>query len=328
MKMKKNIAVIMGGYSSEFEISLKSGNVVVQNLDKTLFNVYPIHILKEKWVYVNEKGEEFPINKADFSIPALNVKIAAVFNAIHGSPGEDGYMQAYFELLNIPHTSCPMYQAALTFNKKDCLAVLKAYDVKMAESYFLAKNDKPDLDAIIRKVGLPCFVKPNKAGSSFGISKVMQQEDLQAALDKAFKEDDEVLVEAFLDGVEVTVGVINYQNEILALPITEIVPDANHAFFDYEAKYEGESKEITPARISDALTKYISEEAKRIYKVLNMTGLSRSEFIIVNNIPYFLEMNIIPGLTEMSLLPQQVKAAGISLKDLFTDMVENVITGK
>jgi D-alanine-D-alanine ligase len=323
--MKKNVAVIMGGYSSEYKISILSGNVVVQNLDKNLFNVFPIHILEDKWVYVAENQEEFPINKADFSIPAKDVKIDIVFNAIHGTPGEDGFMQAYFELLNIPHTSCPMYQAALTFNKKDCLSVLKSYDVKMAASFYLHQNEKPDLDTIIRKVGLPCFVKPNKAGSSFGISKVMDKAELQPALDKAFQEDDELLIEAFLDGVEVTVGVVEYQGEVKVLPITEIVPDDNHRFFDYVAKYEGASKEITPARISDELTTYISQEAKRIYKILNMKGMSRSEFIIVNNIPYFLEMNIIPGLTEMSLLPQQVKASGISLQDFFTDMVNSQI---
>ena len=323
--MKKNIAVIMGGYSSEYKISIKSGEIVVAHLDTSKYSVYPIHILEDKWVYVAKDKQEYAIDKADFSIPELAVKIDAVFNAIHGTPGEDGFMQAYFELLGMPHTSCSMYQAALTFNKKDLLAVLKAYDVKMAASFYLHQNDKADLDAIIRKVGLPCFVKPNKAGSSFGISKVMDKSELQPAIAKAFQEDDELLVEAFLDGVEVTVGVIQYQGETRVLPITEIVPDASHRFFDYVAKYEGASQEITPARISDDLTTYISSEAKRIYEVLNMKGLSRSEFIIVNNIPYFLEMNIIPGLTTMSLLPQQVKASGIGLTNLFNDMIASLV---
>ncbi|QDW20980.1 D-alanine--D-alanine ligase [Flavobacterium sp. KBS0721] len=318
----KNIAIIMGGYSSEYKISLISGNVVYQYLDKTKYNGFRIHIFKEKWVYVHEKDAEYAIDKNDFSVTINDQKITfdCVFNAIHGTPGEDGLMQAYFELLGIPQSSCDYYQAALTFNKRDLLSVLKPYGIKTAISYYLNKGDIINTAEIVKKVGLPCFVKPNKAGSSFGISKVKSEAELPIAIEVAYKEDNEIIIESFLDGTEVSVGVINYQGEIKVLPITEIVSDND--FFDYEAKYEGKSQEITPARISDELTQKVGETAKRAYEVLKMKGFSRSEFIIVDNEPYMLEMNTIPGLTTESLIPQQAQAAGISLQDLFTNAIE------
>lgn len=318
----KNIAIIMGGYSSEYKISLISGNVVYQYLDKTKYNGFRIHIFKEKWVYVDENNAEFSIDKNDFSVTVNDQKITfdCVFNAIHGTPGEDGLMQAYFELLGIKQSSCDYYQAALTFNKRDLLSVLKPYGIKTAISYYLNKGDIINTAEIVKKVGLPCFVKPNKAGSSFGISKVKSEAELPIAIEVAYKEDNEIIIESFLYGTEVSVGVINYQGEIKVLPITEIVSDND--FFDYEAKYEGKSQEITPARISDELTQKVGETAKRAYEVLKMKGFSRSEFIIVDNEPYMLEMNTIPGLTTESLIPQQAQAAGISLQDLFTNAIE------
>jgi D-alanine-D-alanine ligase len=318
----KNIAIIMGGYSSEYKISLISGNVVHQYLDKTKYNGFRIHIFKEKWVYVDENDAEFAIDKNDFSVTVNNQKITfdCVFNAIHGTPGEDGLMQAYFELLGIPQSSCDYYQSALTFNKRDLLSVLKPYGIKTAISYYLNKGDVINTAEIVKKVGLPCFVKPNKAGSSFGISKVKSEAELPIAIEVAYKEDNEIIIESFLDGTEVSVGVINYQGKVIVLPITEIVSDND--FFDYEAKYEGKSQEITPARISDELTQKVADTAKRAYEVLKMKGFSRSEFIIVDNEPYMLEMNTIPGLTTESLIPQQAKAAGISLEDLFTNAIE------
>ena len=318
----KNIAIIMGGYSSEYKISLISGNVVYQYLDKTKYNGFRIHIFKEKWVYVDENNAEFSIDKNDFSVTVNDQKITfdCVFNAIHGTPGEDGLMQAYFELLGIKQSSCDYYQAALTFNKRDLLSVLKPYGIKTAISYYLNKGDVINTAEIVKKVGLPCFVKPNKAGSSFGISKVKSEAELPIAIEVAYKEDNEIIIESFLDGTEVSVGVINYQGEIKVLPITEIVSDND--FFDYEAKYEGKSQEITPARISEELTQKVGETAKRAYEVLKMKGFSRSEFIIVDNEPYMLEMNTIPGLTTESLIPQQAQAAGISLQDLFTNAIE------
>ncbi|QXP51829.1 D-alanine--D-alanine ligase [Cellulophaga sp. HaHa_2_1] len=319
--MKKNIAIIMGGYSSEYQISLKSGSVVYKYTDKEKFNLFSIHIFKEKWVYVNENNEEFPVNKHDFSIEIDHQKITfdCVFNAIHGSPGEDGLMQSYFELLNIPQTSCDAYQSALTFNKRDLLSVLKPYGIKSAPSYYLNLGDLIDEVAIVTKVGLPCFVKANKAGSSFGIMKVYKKEELQAAIANAYKEDDEIIIEGFLDGTEVSVGVLKYNGETKVFPITEIVSEND--FFDYEAKYAGKSQEITPARITEKQMQTVSDIAKKAYDVLKMKGFSRSEFIFIGDEPFMLEMNTTPGLTEESILPQQAKVAGISLPELFENAI-------
>lgn len=318
----------MGGYSSEYKISLTSGNVVYQNLNKTKFKGYRIHIFKEKWVYVDDTNTEFPIDKNDFSVTVNNEKIIfdCVFNAIHGTPGEDGLMQAYFELLGIPQNSCDYYQSALTFNKRDLLSVLKPYGIKSATSYYLNLGDEIKQNEILEKVGLPCFVKPNKSGSSFGISKVKTKDELMPAIANAYKEDNEIIIESFLDGTEVSVGVINYKGETVVLPITEIVSEND--FFDYEAKYLGKSQEITPARISEDIAEKIRAVAKRAYTILKMSGFSRSEFIIVDGEPFMLEMNTIPGLTTESLIPQQARAAGISLEDLFTNSIELALAKK
>ncbi len=324
--MKKNIAIIMGGYSSEYGISLKSGNMVYDTLSKEKYNAYRIHIFKDKWVFVNDMDEEFPVDKNDFSVLVNATKITfdCVFNAIHGSPGEDGYMQAYFTLIGIPQTSCNMYQAALTFNKRDFLSTLKPYGIKTAESFYLNLGDVVNENAIVAKVGLPCFVKANKAGSSFGISKVYKKEDLIAAIEKSFKEDDEIIIEEFLDGTEVSVGVISYKGKTTVLPITEIVSEND--FFDYAAKYEGKSQEITPARISEDYKIKAETLAKKIYEVTGMTGFSRSEFIFKNDEPYLLEMNTVPGLTKESILPQQAAKAGISMEALFDNAIEEAMS--
>ncbi|WP_435137575.1 D-alanine--D-alanine ligase [Formosa sp. A9] len=323
--MKKNIAIIMGGYSSEYEISLKSGNVVYQSLDASKYNSYRVHIFKEKWVYVNDQDEEFPIDKNDFSTMVNGTKISfdCVFNAIHGSPGEDGFIQGYFQLLNIPHTSCNMYQANITFNKRDLLSILKPYAIKTAESYFLNLGDDINEDAIVAKVGLPCFVKANKAGSSFGVTKVYKKEDLKNAIDIAFKEDDEIIIESFLEGTEVSVGVITYKGETKVLPITEIV--SKNDFFDYNAKYLGQSEEITPARLTPDQEQKVTQLAKKVYEVLKMKGFSRSEYIFKDGEPHLLEMNTIPGMTKESILPQQAAVAGISLTDLFDSAIEEAL---
>lgn len=318
----KNVAIIMGGYSSEYQISLKSGNVVYNFLDKSKYNAYRIHIFKEKWVMVDENENEFPVNRHDFSVTQAGIKITfdVVFNAIHGTPGEDGLMQAYFELLGIPQTSCDYYQAALTFNKRDMLSVLKPYGIKTATSFYLDKGDVINEEEILKTLGLPLFVKPNKSGSSFGISKVKSKEELLPAIENAYKEDNEIIIESFLDGTEVSVGVINYKGETTVLPITEIVSEND--FFDYEAKYLGKSQEITPARLSEDIRIKVETVSKKAYEVLKMKGFSRSEFIIVNGEPYMLEMNTIPGLTTESILPQQAKEAGISLTELFSNAIE------
>jgi D-alanine-D-alanine ligase len=323
--MKKKIAIIMGGYSSEYKISLKSGNVVYSYLNKAKFDLFRIHIFKDKWVYIDANNSEFQVNRGDFSILVDGEKIRfdCVFNAIHGTPGEDGLMQAYFELLNIPQTSCGFYQAALTFNKRDLLSVLKPYGIKCAASFYLNKGDTVNENAIIKKVKLPCFVKANKSGSSYGITKVHKKEDLQNAIEVAYKEDDEIIIEEFLEGTEVSVGVLKYKGETTVLPITEIVSEND--FFDYEAKYEGKSQEITPARISKIQAEKVSYWAKTIYDVLKMTGFSRSEFIFIGEEPFLLELNTTPGLTTESILPQQAQAAGIDLPQLFENAINEAL---
>ncbi len=320
--MKKNIAIIMGGYSSEADISILSGNVVYANLDREKYRLFKLLILKEKWVHVDENGLESPINKEDFSLGsgADKIHFDCVFNAIHGHPGEDGVLLAYFDLFGIKHTSAPFYQMAVTFNKRDTLSFLKPYGIKMACSVYLNQGDPYDADQIIKQVGLPCFVKPNKSGSSFGVSKVKTKEALAPAMDFAFKEDNEILIESFLDGTEVSVGVIEWQNKIKVMPETEIV--SHNEFFDFEAKYLGKSDEITPARISDIQRKNLVEAAEKIYKVLNLKGLSRADFIIVVDTPYFIEMNMVPGITTESILPKQARYAGISLQELFGNCIE------
>lgn len=324
--MKKNIAIIMGGYSSEVDISLKSGQVVYENISKEKYNPYKVHILKEKWVLVDDFENEFPINKHDFSaeINGEKINFDCVFNAIHGHPGEDGTILAYFELIGLKHTSAPFYQMALTFNKRDCLSVLKQYGIKTAASYYLNKGDEINVDKIIAKVGLPCFVKPNNAGSSFGISKVKTASEMIPAIEKAFKEDSQILIEAFLDGPEITIGVFEFKGKIKVLPMTEIVTE--NEFFDYEAKYLGKSQEITPARISNEIHEKLKKMAAHVYQILNMSGFSRSEYILVNDEPHFLEMNTVPGLTTASIIPQQAAAAGISLAELFHNAIEMALS--
>lgn len=311
----------MGGYSSEHGISIKSGNVVYKYLDRDKYHPYRVIITREKWFYLDENNREFPMEKSDFSlnIDGNKIHFDCVFNAIHGTPGEDGLMQAYFELLGIRHTSCNHYEAALTFNKRDLLSTLKPYGVPCARSYFLNKGQDVDEDAIVEKVGLPCFVKANRAGSSYGVSKVYQKEELGKAIENAFKEDTQIIIESFLDGTEVSVGVITYENKVTVLPATEIISEND--FFDFEAKYLGKSKEITPARISEKQESNVRQLAEFIYKTLGLKGYTRSEFIFIGDVPHLLEINTTPGLTEESLLPQQARTAGISLEDLFDSAI-------
>jgi len=322
---KKNIAIVMGGYSSEALISLKSGRCVFENLDRTIYEPYAIEVLQEGWNCVLEDGSKIPVNKADFTLKIDNKTIVfdAVFNTIHGTPGENGLFQAYLELLNIPQTASDFYQAALTFNKRDCISALKPYGIKTATNYYLNQGDFINEKAIIDRVGLPCFVKANKAGSSFGISKVYTLEELPAAIQKSFDEDNEIIIESFLKGTEVSVGVVNLDGKVTALPVTEIVSEND--FFDYEAKYEGKSQEITPARITDAQTKAVQILAETVFNVLNLKGITRAEFIFHDGEPHFLEVNTTPGLTPASIIPQQAKVAGITLQELFGAMITNVL---
>lgn len=323
---KKNIAVVMGGFSDEYEVSLKSGQLIYDELDRELYNVYKVHVLKEGWFFIDDNGEKLPIDKADFSVKLDNVEklnFDVCFNTIHGAPGENGVLQAYWDAIGQKYTGCDFYQSALTFNKKDTLAVLSKYGIPSAKSFYLRKGEDFKEEEIIKELGLPCFVKPNQSGSSLGISKVKEPSEFKGALEKAFAEDDEVLVEAFLDGMEVSVGVVDYKGKITVLGITEIVSEND--FFDYEAKYEGASQEITPARIDEETRKKVEEIAIRAYQSLGMKGFSRSEFIIVEGTPYMLEMNTNPGFSPASILPQQARIYGISIKDLCGNEVEKAL---
>ena len=323
---KKNIAVVMGGYSDEYKVSLKSGQLIFESLDRELYNVYKVVILKDEWYFLDENENKKTINKADFSIHlenGENLKFDACFNTIHGTPGENGIMQAYWDAVGQKYTGCDFYQSALTFNKKDTLAVLSKYGIPSAKSIYLRNGEEISDDEIVEKLGLPVFVKPNQSGSSLGISKVKDKIELKNAIEFAYKEDDEILIESALNGMEVSVGVLDYQGEVIVLGITEIVPDKE--FFDYEAKYEGASQEITPARVDEETRKKVEEISIKAYKSLGMSGFSRSEFIIVDGIPHLLEMNTNPGFSPASILPQQAKIYGISIKDLCGNQVEKAL---
>lgn len=323
---KKNVAVVMGGYSDEYVVSLKSGQLIYDSLDREIYNVYKVVVLRDEWYFVDENNHKISINKGDFSVVLSDnstLKFDVCFNIIHGKPGENGELQAYWDTIGQKYTGCNFYQSALTFNKKDTLAVLSKYGIPSAKSLYFKKGQEINVDAVISELGLPLFVKPNQSGSSLGISKVKEKSEFQVALDLAFAEDPEILIESFLDGMEVSVGVVDFNNETIVLGITEIVPTKE--FFDYEAKYEGASEEITPARIDDETRKKVEEIAKRAYDSLGMSGFSRSEFIIMNGIPYMLEMNTNPGFSPASILPQQARIYGIPLKDLCGNEVEKAL---
>ncbi|TDL99254.1 MAG: D-alanine--D-alanine ligase [Flavobacteriaceae bacterium] len=325
--MKKNIAVLMGGYTDESIISKKSGELVYSNLNPEKYNPYRVYILKEGW-YALVDNTQHPISKEDFSFQLEGKKITfdIVFNTIHGTPGEDGFVQGYFELIGLPYTGCSFYQAAVTFNKRDCISILSKYGIPSAKSVYINRDIPFDKNQIIENIGFPFMVKPNESGSSLGISKVDNPQEFDSALKKAFAQDPNVLIESFLNGPEVSVGVINYRGEIKVLGITEIVSE--NAFFDYEAKYEGKSTEITPARLSDEQTRAVEEVAKKAYLSLGMSGFSRSEYILVDGVPHFIEMNTLPGLSPQSILPQQAAYSKIELSDLFDNELELALKRK
>ncbi len=321
---KQNVAVVTGGFSKESVISVRSAKIVCENIDKDLYNSYLIIINDNNWK-ANIDNKEYAIDKNDFSLTYNNEKILfdKVFMIIHGNPGENGLLQGYFDLLKIPYTASSLLTSAITFNKSITQILAKYHGLNVAKSVLLYKNESYNIDEILNTVGLPCFVKPNNGGSSIGMSKVNDKSLLKEAIEIAFKEDDEVQIEEFLKGTEVTCGVLQKDNEIMALPITEVV--SKKEFFDYEAKYNSAlSEEITPARISQELTKKIQELSVFVFKKFRCKGVSRIDYIIKNDVPYFIEINTIPGLSEASILPQQAKEKGISLKELFNLMLKNI----
>lgn len=326
--MKKNIAVLMGGYSSESEVSMASGQVVFDNLDANLYNLYKVIISKEKWVAIAD-GNEYHIDKNDFSFSLAGSKITfdAAFNVIHGSPGEDGPLAGYLQMMGIPQTASDHFESALTFNKAECSLLLKSQGINIAEAFYLARHESYDTEEIIEHVGLPCFVKPNRSGSSIGISKVNVKADLDDAIEHAFEIDSQIIIEAMVKGTEVGCGVSNHSGFVKALALTEIRP--KNEFFDYESKYSGLSAEITPAEINEGVYAQIMEETEFIYESLNLKGLCRVDYIITDNdVPFLIEVNTVPGLSAESILPKQAKFLGISLSELFNASLERCFTKK
>lgn len=323
---KPHIAVVMGGYSEEYKVSLKSGQLIYESLNRNKYDVSKVIIVKDGWFFIDDNDQKIEICKEDFSVRLKDgeaIKFDVCFNTIHGKPGENGELQAYWDVIGQKYTGCGFYQSALTFNKKDTLAVLSKYGIPSAKSVYLRKGENYDIDTILHEVGLPCFVKPNQSGSSLGISKVKEKQEFEKALSLAFVEDEEILIESFLDGTEVSVGVVDFQGVTTVLGITEIIPEKD--FFDYEAKYEGASQEITPARLETDVREKVEKIAKRAYESLGMTGFSRSEYIIVDGTPYMLEMNTNPGFSPTSILPQQAQKYGISIEDLCGNEVEKAL---
>ena len=319
----KNIAILMGGYSSEFEISLASGNVVYDILkNNKKFNFYKIIISVDKWYHIDINNSIYEIDKKNFTLIKNNkiIKFDLVFNTIHGIPGENGEIQMYLDKLKIPQTSSKSEVAKLTFNKNDCKNKLKKINIITPKSLLLNIKDKINIENILDEIKMPFFIKPNKGGSSYGISRIDKEKNIINGLKKCFKEDDEALIEEEIIGREISVGVVNINNKVIALPPTEII--SYNTFFDYKAKYEGESDEITPAHITKNEEIMIKKISIEIYNFLKLSGFSRSDFILKNNIFYFLEINTNPGLTKESILPQQARAANIDLYKLFNSLLK------
>jgi D-alanine-D-alanine ligase len=321
--MKKNVVILMGGYSSEFDISVKSGEVVFNSLSKEEdLNLFQVIISKKNWKCIDSENSKLKIDKETFHIirDGKVISIDLVLNTIHGVPGENGEIQLYLENLNIKQTSTGSKESRLTFNKDNCKNKVQKEGYLVPKSILVKKNDKINIDNILSKVTLPLFVKPNSGGSSFGISRITEQKDIIKALEICFKEDEQALIEEEIKGREISVGVIKYNDMIISLPPTEII--SHNDFFDYDAKYNGESDEITPAKIKVEHESTVKEIALDIYKKLNLKGFSRCDFILKDNKFYFLEVNTNPGLTKKSILPQQANAANISLKNLFRSLID------
>ena len=320
----RTIAIAAGGDSSEFEVSVKSATEVSKVLSGK-YEAYIIMVRGTNWYWEDPKGRVFSIDKNDFTLKLdeRKVRFDAVFVAIHGTPGENGLLQGYLDMMQIPYTSCGAFSSALTFNKQACKLYLKEYGIPMAEALLVKKNDHINGKSIISKTGLPCFVKPNDSGSSCGVSKVKKEDELIPAIEKAFAESNEVMIEAFMNGREVACGVFKSKNRKIILPVTEII--SKNEFFDYEAKYTpGKSVEVTPADFPENVTEEIQQLSSLVYDLLGCKGIVRVDFIIVKDKPWFLEINTVPGMTAESLVPQQIKAAGIQFEDMYSMVVEDL----
>jgi D-alanine-D-alanine ligase len=320
----KTIAIVAGGDSPEFEISFKSGTEVSKALSYK-YMTYLIMIKGTNWYWEDSKGMYHNIDKNDFTLTTddYRIRFDGVFIAIHGTPGENGLLQGYFDMMGIPYTSSNAFCSALTFNKQATKMFLKEYNITMAEAILIRKGETMDPGQIMRKTGLPCFVKPNDSGSSFGVSKVKKRAELMTAIETAFKESNEVLIESFMKGREVACGIVKTRNKKIILPVTEII--SKNEFFDYEAKYvPGNSNEVTPADLPETITEEVQRLSSLIADILGCKGIVRVDFIIVDNKPWFLEINTVPGMTPESLIPQQARAAAIPLEEFYSMVVEDM----
>ena len=320
--MKKNIAVVTGGNSGEYEISLRSGTNIANSLDKSQYNVYLIHLHKRDWTYKDEKGEIHAVDKNDFSlfIKGEKIRFHCVFIAIHGNPGEDGKLQGYFEMMEIPYIGCNVMVSSLTFNKNYCNRVVASYGVKIAPSVHLFKNERIDEAAIVKEIGLPCFVKPCNSGSSVGMSKVNQISELKTALTLAFEHDNQILIERFIPGREITCGVMKIEEKIQSLAITEVI--SKKEYFDFEAKYNPAlADEITPAQIPQEIEQQCKQTSEKIYAFLDCKGIVRIDYIYNEEGLFFIEINTIPGQTNESIIPKQIRCVGLDFGDLCTRLI-------
>ena len=320
----KNIAIVTGGDSSEYVVSVRSGANVFSAIDRKKFIPWIIMIRNGEWNVMESETVIAIVDRGDFSftLNAEKIRLEYAYIMIHGTPGEDGNLQGYFEMLGIPYSSCGVQSSALTFNKNFCNNYLRSFGIQMARSMRLVLSEKFDPAEIVKELGLPLFVKPSAGGSSFGVTKVKKKEDLEAAVSHALNESPEVLVEQFIEGKEFTCGVVKIAGKKLVLPVTEVIP--KNEFFDYEAKYTpGMAEEITPARISEELTLKIQDLSSTIYDLCNCKGIVRVDYILKNQIFYFLEINTVPGMTATSFIPQQIKAAGLNMTDLLSAIIES-----
>ena len=326
----KKIALVTGGTSGEAVISYKTAKTISTHLNRAQYDVYLIDITNDGWFYTDDSGSKQTVDKNDFSITAngSKIKFDAAFIALHGTPGEDGKLQGYFDVIGLPYTSCNAATSAITFNKRYTVAVAAFAGIKVANSVHLFRHIP--VDAATINLRLPVFVKPNNGGSSIGMSKVSKKEDLAGAIEKAFKEDDQVLVEEMIQGREFTIGVFRSKGEIIAMPMTEVKAHDDKDFFDFEAKYQGNSDEVTPAVASETHYKNVAEAAKKIYSVFNCSGVIRIDFIYneAEQAPYMLEINSIPGQSDASIVPQQVRAYGWTLEQFYSALVEDALANQ
>ena len=321
---KRTIAIVAGGDSSELPVSLRSAQGIYSFIDKEKYNLYIVEMQGKRWEVVLPSGEKTPIDRNDFSFTENGVKknFDFAYITIHGTPGENGLLQGYFDLIGIPYSSCNVLVSAITFNKFTCNQYLKGFGIRVSESMILRKGFEILDEEVINKVGLPCFIKPNAGGSSFGVTKVKTKEDIQPAIEKAFNESDEVMIEAYMQGTEITCGCYKTKDKEVVFPITEVV--TSNEFFDYDAKYNGQVDEITPARIPEETAERVRLLTSAIYDILGCDGIIRIDYIITEGEKVnMLEINTTPGMTATSFIPQQVRAAGLDIKDVMTDIIEN-----